>query len=94
MQDLTGATATTFHDVLNPLRNERVSLRIDRGHVTEQASSLAPDRGRNVDGSALWLLPSLYDADSQYPRCCAEPRAGRADGMRCSESTTAHRDSD
>ena len=65
MQDLTGATATTFHDVLNPLRNERVSLRIDRGHVTEQASSLAPDRGRNVDGSALWLLPSLYDADSQ-----------------------------
>jgi dihydroorotase-like cyclic amidohydrolase len=59
--------STTFHDVLDPLGNTRVSLRLAGGVMTERAETLTPGAGTDIDGSALWLLPALYDADAHFP---------------------------
>jgi dihydroorotase-like cyclic amidohydrolase len=52
--------------MLNPLTSERVSLRIAQARVAERASSL-PGGGQDIDGSELWTLPGLYDADEHTP---------------------------
>lgn len=58
---------TTFHNVLDPLSGERRSIRwqIESGY---ELSSVHPTgQGRDIDGSELWLLPALYDADAHMP---------------------------
>ena len=64
--------ATTFHDLLDPLRGGRTSLRIAGGRLVERSESLAASAGPtgasgDIDGSALWVLPALYDADAHLP---------------------------
>lgn len=60
--------STTFHDLLDPLSGERVSLRIENGTVTGQAETLPGDpHHEDIDGSELWILPALYDADAHLP---------------------------
>ena len=59
--------STTFHDVLDPISGTRTSIRIEAGRSLEQSASLPGDTGANVDGSGLWVLPALYDADAHYP---------------------------
>jgi dihydroorotase-like cyclic amidohydrolase len=58
---------TTFHDLLDPLTGERVSIRLERGAVTERSESLDGGTGRDLDASGLWILPALYDADAHLP---------------------------
>ncbi|MDY7105612.1 MAG: hypothetical protein S0880_30890 [Actinomycetota bacterium] len=58
---------TTFHDLLQPLTGERVSLRTEAGRLVERAQSLPGGGGRDVDASGLVLLPALYDADAHLP---------------------------
>lgn len=58
---------TTFHNLLDPLTGKHQSIRFQAaGGIT-----LAPDypkrQGRDIDGSNLWLLPALYDADAHMP---------------------------
>jgi dihydroorotase-like cyclic amidohydrolase len=58
---------TTFHNVLDPLTGKRQSIRWQ----AEGGFAIAPDfshrKGRDIDGSALWILPALYDADAHMP---------------------------
>ena len=59
--------STTIHDVADPISHERVSVRFESGNLVEKSSSLSGDRDRNIDGSAWWYLPGLYDADAHMP---------------------------
>ncbi len=58
---------TTFHNVWDPLIGERRSIRWQ----VEGGFTLAPaypeKQGRDIDGSKLWMLPALYDADAHMP---------------------------
>ena len=58
---------TTFHNVLDPLSGGRRSIRwrIEGGH--ELSAAHPTGQGRDIDGSKLWLLPALYDADAHMP---------------------------
>ena len=47
-----------FHDVLDPLTGSRSDVRLDVP---------GPGTGVDLDGSALWVLPGLYDADAHLP---------------------------
>lgn len=47
-----------FHDVLDPLTGNRSDVRIEVP---------GPGGGVELDGSALWVLPALYDADAHLP---------------------------
>lgn len=58
---------TTFHNLLNPLTEERLSVRWQTGSGSSTATSYPRHEGRDIDGSALWLLPALYDADAHMP---------------------------
>lgn len=55
----TACAAVRFTDVLDPLTGVRADLEFD---------APAPVGGaRTIDGSALWRLPALYDADAHLP---------------------------
>jgi hypothetical protein len=65
---------TTFHNVWDPLTCKRQSFRWQaEGGFARAEGGFArapafPDRnGRDIDGSALWILPALYDADAHMP---------------------------
>jgi hypothetical protein len=57
---------TTVHDVLNPLTGARQSLRW-QGAGAATANAWPQGAGRDIDGTHLWLLPALYDADAHMP---------------------------
>jgi hypothetical protein len=57
--------STTIHDVLNPLTGARQSLRWQGAGAT--AAAWPRGQGRDIDGTHLWLLPALYDADAHMP---------------------------
>ena len=62
------AFATTFHDLLDPLTGERSSLRLEGGKIVARDTTLpGGGGGRDLDGSAAWVLPALYDADAHLP---------------------------
>lgn len=58
--------STTVHDVLNPLTGGRQSIRW-QGAGAALSAAWPHGTGRDIDGSALWLLPALYDADAHLP---------------------------
>jgi hypothetical protein len=58
---------TTVHDVLDPLTGTRHAIRWTAGADMLVAPALGRDEGRDIDGSDLWLLPPLYDADAHLP---------------------------
>lgn len=51
-------TTVVLHDVLDPLTGERADVALDVP---------GPGRPASLDGSALWVLPGLYDADNHLP---------------------------
>jgi dihydroorotase-like cyclic amidohydrolase len=57
----------TIHDLLDPLSGDRVSLRIEGGKLVDRAASLDGGGVRDIDGSDLWILPAIYDADAHFP---------------------------
>ncbi|MCU1453683.1 MAG: hypothetical protein JWN46_1829 [Acidimicrobiales bacterium] len=69
--------SVTFHDLQDPFTGERTSLRLAGGEVAERAPSVAAGQGADVDGSELWILPALYDADAHLP--LVSPGRRRAD---------------
>lgn len=58
---------TTVHDVLDPLTGLRHSLRWPAGGALLRADAWPKGQGRDIDGSHLWVLPALYDADAHLP---------------------------
>ncbi|GAA1850808.1 hypothetical protein GCM10009836_33420 [Pseudonocardia ailaonensis] len=51
-------TTVVLHDVLDPLTGDRADVALDVP---------GPGRPSGLDGSALWVLPGLYDADNHLP---------------------------
>lgn len=66
---------TTFHDLLDPGTGERTSIRLAGGSVVERAESLPGTEGVDIDGTDLWVLPALYDADAHLPVATVGRRA-------------------
>ncbi len=64
---MTPPLTTTVHDVFDPLRGSRVSLRWQGRIPMAPLQGAQPRGGRDIDGQALWLLPPLYDADAHGP---------------------------
>jgi dihydroorotase-like cyclic amidohydrolase len=60
------STSLALHGVLDPLGRDRVSIRFANNRVVELGTASTAG-GRDVDGSSLWILPALYDADENTP---------------------------
>lgn len=58
---------TTFHNVWDPLALQSRSIRWHTGSGFASASSYREGEGRDIDGTSLWMLPALYDADAHMP---------------------------
>lgn len=58
---------TTFHDLLDPLTDERTSIRIEAGRLAERGADLPRGEGRDIDAANWWVLPAIYDADAHMP---------------------------
>jgi hypothetical protein len=63
----TTAIKTTVHNVLNPLTGARQALRWAHGDGIAMSAAFAAEEGRDIDGTDLWVLPPLYDADAHLP---------------------------
>jgi hypothetical protein len=61
------AIKTTVHNVLDPLTGARRALRWAHGDGIAVARSFSAGEGRDIDGTDLWVLPPLYDADAHLP---------------------------
>ncbi len=58
---------TTVHNVLDPLTGTRHAIRWAFGAPYAVAPDFPKGEGRDIDGSGLWLLPALFDADAHMP---------------------------
>jgi len=55
---------TTIRDVLDPLTGKRRSVQFAGARQLAPGSQPGVPPGREIDGSSWWILPALYDADS------------------------------
>ncbi|MDD3446727.1 MAG: hypothetical protein PHS60_15070 [Zavarzinia sp.] len=62
---------TVVRDVLDPLTGTRHDLRWAAGKPVATGT----DAGREIDGTELWILPAIYDADAHMPFVTAGVRA-------------------
>jgi dihydroorotase-like cyclic amidohydrolase len=59
--------SVAFHDLLTPTTGDRSSIRLDGGVVAERGPAVKAGVGHDVDGTQLWIMPALYDADAHLP---------------------------
>ena len=59
--------SVAFHDLVTPTSGERSGIRLEGGRVAERGPTVKSGMGQDVDGSQLWIMPALYDADAHLP---------------------------
>lgn len=64
MRSLQLPPTTTIRDVLDPLTGKRRSVQFAGPRRLTSGSQPGRTGDRDVDGSSWWILPALYDADS------------------------------
>jgi hypothetical protein len=58
--------STSFHGLTDPLSGAAQSVLIGGGRILEHGTEVTSG-DRAVDGSGLWILPAVYDADAHLP---------------------------
>jgi hypothetical protein len=57
---------TSFHGLTDPLSGTVQSVRLGQDRILERGTDVTSG-DRAIDGSGLWILPAVYDADTHLP---------------------------